>query len=110
MRFSLLLLYFFLIMPFAKAQQTQIFTPLQKPAARSFGLPVMPAFPLLPVKDSAKVMAPQNTLPVNFYSTHLGVACKVELNLEKGIKLPLRIRLGSKDQVDYLEGKYNRNN
>lgn len=59
------------------------------------------------IKDTTA--ATKNYLPLNFYATHLGAACKVELQLEKQIKLPLRIRLGSKDQVDYLEGKFNRN-
>lgn len=44
-------------------------------------------------------------LPVNFYSTHLGAACKLEWQMEKQTRIPLRFRLGSKDQVDYLEGK-----
>jgi hypothetical protein len=61
---------------------------------------------LSPVKDSLPTLPAKNHLPLNFYSTHLGTACKLEWQLEKQTKLPLRIRLGSKDQVDYLEGKY----
>jgi hypothetical protein len=92
---------------FLSAQSAQIFQPLQKPVTYKFISPVTQVFTPMPVADSTNISKPQNTLPLNFYSTHLGVACKMELKLEKQIKLPLRIRLGSKDQVDYLEGKYN---
>ena len=61
-----------------------------------------------PLEDSIKIVPAQSRLPLNFYSTHLGTACKMELQLEKQTKLPIRIRLGSKEQVDYLEGKFNR--
>ena len=92
----------------ASAQPAQIFMPLQKTAVNRFVSPVSQSFLLMPITDSAKLLSPNNTLPLNFYSSNLGIACKMELKLEKQTKLPLRIRLGSKDQVDYLEGKYNR--
>lgn len=38
---------------------------------------------------------------------HLGIACKAEYKLEKATGLPLRIRLGSLQQTDYLESKPN---
>ena len=46
-------------------------------------------------------------LPQNFYSQHIGFFCKKELQVQKTTSLPLYIRLGSKDYVDYLEGKPN---
>jgi hypothetical protein len=45
------------------------------------------------------------TLPEDYYNFKLGWACKQEWKLEKLTNLPLRLRLGSKEQVDYLEGK-----
>ncbi len=45
------------------------------------------------------------TLPENYYNYKLGWACRQEWRLEKFTKVPLRLRLGSKEQVDYLEGK-----
>jgi hypothetical protein len=41
----------------------------------------------------------------NFYTQNFGFFCKKELQLEKAIKLPLKFRLGSVDQCDWLEGK-----
>ena len=46
-------------------------------------------------------------LPQNFYSQHTGYFCKKELQLQKVTSLPLYIRLGSKEYVDYLEKKPN---
>lgn len=41
------------------------------------------------------------------YYKHLGVACKLEFKFEQSTKLPLRLRLGSLQQTDYLEQKPN---
>jgi len=41
------------------------------------------------------------------YYRELGAACKVEWKLEKATKVPLRLRLGSLQQTDYLEQKPN---
>lgn len=61
------------------------------------------------VLNKPLVYSPQpataNVISQNYYTAHLGMMCKEELKLEKMTKLPLKIRLGSKDQVDYLEGK-----
>lgn len=46
-------------------------------------------------------------LPQNFYNQHLGYFCKKEIQLQKITSLPVYIRLGSKDYVDYLEKKPN---
>lgn len=48
-----------------------------------------------------------NLLPQNFYNKSLGYFCKKELQLQKIIMLPVYIRLGSKEYVDYLEQKPN---
>lgn len=40
----------------------------------------------------------------NYYET-LGAACKAEFKIEKATRIPLRLRLGSLQQTDYLEQK-----
>ena len=46
-------------------------------------------------------------LPQNFYTQPLGWFCKKEVQLQKLTSLPIFIRLGSKQYVDYLERKPN---
>jgi hypothetical protein len=46
-------------------------------------------------------------LPQNFYNQHKGYFCKKEDGLQKLTGLNLFIRLGSKNNVDYLERKPN---
>lgn len=43
--------------------------------------------------------------PSNYYLHNLGWVCVREWEFEKRTAIPLRIRLGSKEQVDWLEGK-----
>jgi hypothetical protein len=46
-------------------------------------------------------------ISANFYTQNLGFFCKKELQLEKVIKLPLKFRLGTVQQCDWMEGKPN---
>lgn len=50
---------------------------------------------------------PYSIISSNFYTQTLGFFCKKELQLEKAIKLPLKFRLGSVQQCDWMEGKPN---
>ena len=43
----------------------------------------------------------------DFYTQNFGFFCKKELQLEKITKIPVKIRLGSVQQCDWLEGKLN---
>ena len=46
-------------------------------------------------------------LSQNFYNQQLRFVCKKEVQLQKLVSLPVYIRLGSKDYVDWLERKPN---
>jgi len=44
-------------------------------------------------------------VPGNYYTTHMGLACKQEAKLQKKTGLNIFLRLGNKEYVDYLEQK-----
>jgi hypothetical protein len=48
---------------------------------------------------------PLRLLPSDYYYCNLGFFCKKEIQFEKATKIPLRLRLGSVDYCDMLEGK-----
>jgi hypothetical protein len=62
---------------------------------------------LRPISDSGYINFSIKVLPQNFYSQHLSFVCKKEVQLQKLTSLPIYIRVGSKDYVDYLEKKPN---
>lgn len=45
------------------------------------------------------------TIPPGFYTSRLSPICKTELRMQQSLGLPLFIRLGTKEFVDYLERK-----
>lgn len=47
------------------------------------------------------------TIPPQFYIRHLPFFCQKERQLQQITRLPLFIRLGTKEYVDYLEQKPN---
>jgi hypothetical protein len=58
---------------------------------------------------STAIALPSNPLlksvPENYYLQNIGIFCKQEWKFEKATKIPLRIRVGSLQQCNWLEGK-----
>jgi len=72
------------------------------------------AFPRLHVKGVYSKSLPQadttgikhiQAIPQNLYTNNLGFFCKQEIKIEKLISIPLKIRLGSLEQCNYMEQK-----
>ena len=64
------------------------------------------------LKEVSKIIAaprgepsPSMLISPSFYSCNLAFFCRQELKLEKVTKIPFKFRLGSVQQVDFLEGK-----
>lgn len=51
---------------------------------------------------------PFNSSPLIYNYYELAFFCKIEVELEKSVQLPVKFRLGSVDYVDWLEGKRDR--
>jgi hypothetical protein len=56
-------------------------------------------------KELLSLTRPLAVIQQNFYTQHFGIMCKKELALEKATKIPFRLRLGSLQHCNYLEGK-----
>ncbi|MCY7293556.1 MAG: hypothetical protein LH615_15370 [Ferruginibacter sp.] len=56
-------------------------------------------------KTSKRSISPYMLVSPSFYSNNLAFFCRQEIKFEKVTKIPLKFRLGSVQQVDYLEGK-----
>ncbi len=64
------------------------------------------------VKNTTKPLysiIPAMLVSPTFYCDKLGFFCKQEIKLEKVIKFPFKFRIGSVQEVDFLEGKRNAN-
>ena len=131
MQFIRIAVFFIAFLPFsAKGQVAQDLAPviisgksmaeLRRESGRigfSPGLPVFPVpFPAVkPVEagffpDAAlqALFSPAAEMPRIYSYDELGIFCKLEVQLERAAKLPVRIRLGDVPYVDYLEGKRER--
>lgn len=67
-----------------------------------------PGKPLVPATPAAWYGMQPKAAPLQYnYYNSLGIACKAELKLEQATHIPLRVRLGSLAQTDYMEQKPN---
>ncbi|WP_315819240.1 hypothetical protein [Paraflavitalea speifideaquila] len=66
-----------------------------------------PTLSLMPVPSLliSNVLTPVSPIRQDFYTQHFGFFCRQELHLEKLSRMPLRFRLGSLKDCNYLEGK-----
>lgn len=55
--------------------------------------------------DSLKNI-PLRVLAADYYSNNLPFFCRKELQIQKIIKVPFKLRIGSVEEVDKLEGKH----
>jgi hypothetical protein len=62
------------------------------------GLPILKLSPIA-----------MQVIPPNYYTEGLGYFCKQEIKFEKNTRIPLRFRLGSINDCDRLEGKFQKN-
>jgi hypothetical protein len=58
-------------------------------------------------QDKKLVEVPFSIISPSYYTQQFGFFCKKELQFEKKTKIPLKFRLGSVQQCDWLEGKPN---
>lgn len=49
---------------------------------------------------------PLQAMPKSYNYNNLALFCKIEVKLEKAMKLPIKFRLGEVEYVDRMEGKY----
>lgn len=80
---------------------------IQTPSESLFGpisLPILKKATVL-AKNSKTIGTTSQAMPLVYAYKDLALFCKLEVQLEKVVKLPVKFRLGSVDYVDWLEGK-----
>ena len=60
---------------------------------------------LTPIVKRTSYLTSVKTIPTSYYVNTLPFFCKKELQLEKALKFPVKIRMGSVEYTDKMEGK-----
>lgn len=68
-------------------------------------LQIVPATAASPIPSLKDVFQPQPTTPSVYAYRELAFFCKIEVQLEKASRFPVKFRLGDVQYVDKLEGK-----
>lgn len=68
-------------------------------------LPSSTETPLPPALHNVR-LSQHEAQPYAYDPQHLAFFCRLEVQLERVTKIPVRFRLGDVQQVDYLEGKF----
>ena len=55
--------------------------------------------------NTKNLCAPVTVIPLDYYTKTLGFFCRKEIQIEKTIRFPLKLRLGSVAYTDKMEGK-----
>jgi len=95
---------FFFLLAFSLPAQTVKNPTLFVPVNRLLIIP-SPGWLSKNENDYLKFGLSFNIIAQNYYTQHFGFVCKKELKLQKAIKIPLYVRLGSLQQCNYMEGK-----
>jgi len=94
----------FFLLAFSSSAQTVKNPTLFVPVNRLLIIP-SPGWLSKNENDYLKFGSSFNIIAKNYYTQHFGFVCKKELKLQKAIKIPLYVRLGSLQQCNYMEGK-----
>jgi hypothetical protein len=57
------------------------------------------------IDTASKRVVPFSFIASDFYTRNLSFVCKQEWKIERATGVPLRIRIGSLEQCNFLEGK-----
>lgn len=107
-RLICLFIYFFVCVNLYSQDTLPSANALQKQISASKTLNKVYGLPSIPLSQNflfASATAPVKTLPADYYYNSIGFFCRKELQVEKTLKVPFKLRLGDVNYTDKMEGK-----